>query len=235
MKLALLMTTVALTACSGAGAKPDFGDAAAADDSGQTSDAAAVDAPATQDAPTVNPACANGYPQGPYGTATGDILAPTLTWQGYAANETTVSTLTMSDLFDCDGSKGIQAIIFDDSAGWCAACEDQAHDEASLTAQYDQLGIKAITLLIMDASEAAATTDTASAWRMTYNLMDVGIYADPNFLLEPTNTNTIGLPLTMIVDPRTMKIAQVLEGYASAYPLAPNAMAVAIAKKNSGQ
>jgi hypothetical protein len=43
---------------------------------------------------------------------------------------------------------------------------------------------------------------------------------------------TIGLPLTMIVDPRTMKVAEVLEGYASEYPLTPNATAVAIAARN---
>jgi hypothetical protein len=236
MKLAPYLPMIfTLAACSSGPTNVVANDAAAPpDDTGAmvTNDAAAEAAP---DTGTVNPLCANGYPAGPYGVGVGDILDPTLSWQGYAANDATVSTLTMKDLFDCDGSKGIDALIFDDSAGWCEACEAQAHDEASLTAQYDQLGIKANTLLIMDAAENDATTATALAWRMTYGLTDVGIYADPNFLLEPVNQMTIGLPLTMVVDPRTMKIAEIIEGYASAYPLAPNATAVSIATKNRQQ
>ncbi len=233
MKLALCLPTIlALAACSSGPTFVGSNDAAAPPDDTGTMAANDAAGEAAADTGTVNPLCANGYPAGPYGVGVGDILDPTFSWQGYAANQTTVSTLTMKDLFDCDGSKGIDALIFDDSAGWCAACEDQAHDEASLTAQYDQLGIKANTLLIMDAAENNATTATALAWRTTYMLTDVGIYADPNFLLEPVNQMTIGLPLTMVVDPRTMKIAEIIEGYASAYPLTPNAMAVSIATKN---
>jgi hypothetical protein len=228
----LFLCCVVLTACAGS---PDVGstDAGAPpDDTGVPTSDAAVASEAGDSGTPVNPACANGYPKGPYGTAVGNVLDPTLTWQGYAANQTTVATLTLSDLFDCDGSKGIDALIFDTSAGWCAACETQAHDEAQLVSQYDQLGIKAITLLIMDASEQAATTQTALDWRTTYGLIDVGIYADPNFVLQPVNATTIGLPLTMIVDPRTMIVHQVLEGYGSSYPLQPNSMAVSIAQKN---
>lgn len=226
MKLSFLPAVVVVTACSS-------GPAFVASEAGPSDGGASTDATPTGDATAdVDQACATGYPQGPYGTAAGQVLDPAFTWQGYAANETTVSTLTMADLFDCDGSKGIDAVIIDNSAGWCAACEAQAHDEASLTSQYDQLGIRAITLLIMDASEAPATTATALDWRTTYGLMDVGIYADPSFLLEPQNQMTIGLPVTMIVDPRTMQVATVLEGYASAYPLAPNPTAVSIAMKN---
>jgi len=236
MKLALCFSTIPVmffvAACSGSPTDVGGSDAATPpDDTGTTttSDAAAAE---SGNAEAATPVCT--YPMGPYGVSTGNVLDPTLTWQGYAANQTTVSTLTMSDLFDCDGKKGIDALIFDNSAGWCAACEDQAHDEAQLTAQYDQLNIKAITLLIMDAAEAPATTATALAWRTTYSLLDVGIYADPNFVLQPLNVTTIGLPLTMIVDPRTMKVVEVLEGYASTYPLQPNSLAVGIAQKNHG-
>jgi hypothetical protein len=237
MKLALCLSSIlALAACSSGPTYVGSTDAATpTDDAGNTTTTDAAAEATTGDTGTTNPLCANGYPAGPYGVGVGDVLDPTFSWQGYAANATTVSTLTMSDLFDCDGSKGIDALIFDDSAGWCAACEDQAHDEASLMSQYDQLGIKANTLLIMAAAENAATTATALAWRTTYGLTDVGIYADANFLLEPQNQMTIGLPLTMIVDPRTMKIAEVLEGYASTYPLQPNPTAVAIATKNRQQ
>jgi hypothetical protein len=162
----------------------------------------------------------------------GKVLSPNSSWQGYAAKESSVTTLKMSDLFDCDGSKGINAIMIDVSAGWCAACETQAHDEAQLTSQYDAVGVKSITLLIMDAAEQPATTQTALDWRTTYALTDVGVYADPNFLLQP-NEQSIGLPITYIVDPRTMKIVAGTEGYGSTYPPQPNASAIALAKKNA--
>ena len=228
MKLALAASVIVLVACSG---NPSVGidDAATpADDSGSTP---TPDASSTNDsaADAGSPACV--YPKGPYGVSTGSVLQPTLSWQGYAANDGAVSTLKLSDLFDCDGKKGINALIIDVSAGWCAACETQAHDEAQLTSQYDQLGIKAITLLIMDAAEQPATTATALDWRTTYKLLDVGVYADPGFLLQP-NQMTIGLPITMIVDPRTMKVVKATEGYGSTYPIEPDATAVALAKKN---
>jgi hypothetical protein len=225
----LVLALLSLVACSG---NPTVGSDDAAtptDDSGTppTPDAAPADDSST-DAGTT-PTCV--YPKGPYGVSTGSVLDPTFSWQGYAANDSTVSTLALSDLFDCDGKKGIDAIIIDVSAGWCAACETQAHDEAQLTAQYDQLGIKAITLLIMDAAEQPATTSTALDWRTTYQLADVGIYADPNFLLQP-NQMTIGLPITMIVDPRTMKVVKATEGYGSKYPIQADPTAVALAQKN---
>ncbi len=234
MKLALsALALLLLTACSG-GSPTNIGNGDSgtppADDSSApppSNDAST----AVDTGPVGNPLCVDGYPKGPYGVGTGDVLDPTLSWQGYAANQTTVSSLTMSDLFDCDGSKGIDALIIDVSAGWCAACETQANDEAQLTAQYDSLNIKATTLLIMDAAEQPATTQTALDWRTTYKLTDVGIYADPNFLLQPNQT-TIGLPITMVVNPRTMKVVLVTEGYASVHPLTPNAEAVSIAQQN---
>jgi len=226
-----LLSTFAL-ACSGAApADPGTGDAAApADDGGTTPDSAApVEAAAPADA--APPGCT--YPNGPYGPGLGQTISPSFSWQGYAPNETTVSTLKSRDLFDCDGSKGIDAIVIDVSAGWCAACETQAHDEAQLTGTYDQLGVKAVTLLIMDAAENAATTDTALDWRTTYHLDDVGVYADPNFLLQP-NEQTIGLPITLLVDPRTMKVVKKTEGYGSQYPIQVDPDVAALAKKNGG-
>ncbi|MCA9618124.1 MAG: hypothetical protein KC731_03860 [Myxococcales bacterium] len=55
------------------------------------------------------------YPQGPYGVAQGAIVPPNLSWQGYAPGASTPSTISIADLFDCDGSRGIDAIIVDTS------------------------------------------------------------------------------------------------------------------------
>jgi hypothetical protein len=55
------------------------------------------------------------YPSGPYGVSDGKVIPPTLKWQGYLAGGEVQGTLTSKELFDCDGSKGINAILFDTS------------------------------------------------------------------------------------------------------------------------
>ncbi len=55
------------------------------------------------------------YPQGPYGVNTGQTVPPNLSWQAYAPNTTDVVTLTMADLFDCDGQGQRDVILVDTS------------------------------------------------------------------------------------------------------------------------
>ncbi len=216
MKRALCILFV-LGCSSGRG---DFGggDAAApAPDSGST---------------TPTDLCAAGYPAGPYGTGVGKVVNSGLAWKGYLPGVSTISTITPHDLFDCDGSKGIDAIVFDVSAEWCAACQSQATNTPQLVSQYDQLGIRVVTLVVQDASEAPATTSTALDWRQQYGLTGITVAADPAFSFAPLNQTSVTLPVTIVVDPRTMTIMKVEQGYMAAYPLQPDAEAVTIAKKN---
>ncbi|HHH27494.1 MAG TPA: hypothetical protein ENK57_03965 [Polyangiaceae bacterium] len=55
------------------------------------------------------------YPAGPYGVAQGQIVPPNLTWQGFAPGSSTPETISIQDFFDCDGSRGINAVLFDTS------------------------------------------------------------------------------------------------------------------------
>jgi hypothetical protein len=55
------------------------------------------------------------YPAGPYGVDSGQILPPTLSWSGFAPGSSAASTFTAEDLFDCDGSRGIHAVVVDTS------------------------------------------------------------------------------------------------------------------------
>src|SRR5262249_6048646 len=151
---------------------------------------------------TTNDLCAAGYPAGPYGTSVGKVVNPGLAWKGYLPNDTAISTLAPQDLWDCDGSKGINAIIFDVSAEWCAACQSQASSTPQLKAQYAQLGIRAVTLVVQDASSAPATAATALDWRTQYGLTGITVLADPAFAFAPLNQTSVDLPVTVIVDPR---------------------------------
>ena len=197
-------------------------------------DFGATDAATTSEPPPTSNACAQGYPTGPYGTAAGDVVNPGFTWQGYLPGASAVSTLTPNDLFDCDGSKGINALVFDVSAQWCAACQSQAANMNLLAAEDNALGIRVITLVVQDATQAPATVATALAWKNQYSLSDITVCADPGFAFAPANPGSVQLPVTVIVDPRTMKIMKVENGYIAAYPISPDPEAVAIAKKNGG-
>ncbi len=55
------------------------------------------------------------YPPGPYGVGMNETVPPTLSWQGYAPGAASPSTITIEQLYDCDGSRGIHALYFDTS------------------------------------------------------------------------------------------------------------------------
>lgn len=156
------------------------------------------------------------YPPGPYGITQGSIVSPSLTWQGYLPGGTAVATLHAADLYDCDKSKGINALLFDQSAAWCGACQQEAQDlEGQMTSAWKAEGVYVVTLLAQDASSNDATTQTASDWRSTYGLTDVAVVADPAFSLLGQGG---GLPTNVLVDPRTMKIVSTSEGYGGPDP-----------------
>ncbi len=221
MKRAFCIFLISTSAACSSGSGKDFG-----------SNDAAV--PAVDSGAQTNACAANTYPEGPYGTGVGKIVNPGFTWKGYLPNATDVSAIVPNDLYDCDGSKGINALVFDVSAQWCAACQSQAANQSQLFTQYDQLGIHVVTLVVQDASSAPATTATAQQWKDQYGLTDITVAADPGFSFAPLNQQSVSLPVTIIVDPRTMKIMQVNQGYLAAYPLKPDAEAIAIAQKNGG-
>lgn len=101
-------TTVAATtaASTGGGASAATGASAGA--------TASTGATAVASSSSTGSACV--YPDGPYGVSTGKVIPPTLNWKdGYPAGAFDQGTLSSQELFDCDGSKGINAILFDTS------------------------------------------------------------------------------------------------------------------------
>ena len=53
------------------------------------------------------------YPKGPYGIVAGKTLPPRLRWKGLAPGSNRATTVTASELFDCDGRRGIHAVVID--------------------------------------------------------------------------------------------------------------------------
>jgi hypothetical protein len=151
------------------------------------------------------------YPAGPYGTTVGSTISPTLTWQGYAPNSSSLSKVSITDFFDCDGSKGINALLLDASALWCGTCRAEASTIPTHLAAWGPDGIKFVTLIIegLIVGQKGTTADALS-WKTEYKLDDAWVVADPVYEFAHPGTN--GLPTNILVDPRTMKIVKIVEG-----------------------
>jgi hypothetical protein len=243
MRLSILRCATALFgsflfACSGS-TPTDSGPPAATQDgggdnstdSGMTeeppladSGANGADAASGVDAAEGGSGCA-AYPAGPFGLNVGDVVS-NFSWTGYAPGASTTSTIQLSDYYDCDGSRGINALLIDVSASWCVPCQDEAPQiEMLLKGTWGKDGVRAVTLLVQDVSGNPATAQTARDWQTQYSPAKVAVGADPN-----DSFATMAFPTNIAVDPRTMKITDNTMGYD---PMAPGDPAIdALVAKN---
>ena len=85
-----------------------------------------------------------------------------------------------------------------------------------------------MTLLLDDQNGQAPTTQGAQFWIDQFNLSNVYVVADPSFSLVPGNS--VGTPQLSVVDPRTMQVVYLQEGYSGSSP----SQLVQLAQQNSG-
>lgn len=156
------------------------------------------------------------YPSTGYGVHVGETVDPSLSWQGYGPSSDVAGAVSPPDFFDCDGSKGIHAVLFVLSATWCEPCQAEATTLEGKAAQWSSMGIRVVTLMVQDATENPAALATATQWKTQFGLSNVGVVADPGFSFDQfdfaTHTDHTGFPTQIIVDPRTMKIVTYQQG-----------------------
>ena len=152
------------------------------------------------------------YPAGPYGTNEGDVVDPSLKWQGFVDDAGNPTTIAIRDYFDCDGSKGVHALVLDESATWCADCAKQSAMVAPLlSAKWKDEGVSLVVLMAQDQQGNAASLDTALSWRNEYALTTGAVCADPAWTMKVwggASASGNGFPMDAVVDPRTMKIVR---------------------------
>jgi hypothetical protein len=153
------------------------------------------------------------YPAGPYGTRVGEVVDPSLSWQGYLDDGTTPATVSLESYYDCDGSLGVAALLLDESATWCDNCANEAQTIApDVTSSWKSQGIHLVTLMAQDQQTNPATLDTALSWRNEYALTAGAVCADPAWTLKlwgGATGNGNGFPTNVLIDPRTMKIVAI--------------------------
>ena len=77
------------------------------------------------------------------------------------------------------------------------------------------LGIEWITLLLDDPNEGTATTAGAQLWKNNWGHTLSYVAADPYFSMVPGSS--VGTPQLSIIDPRTMVVVDLQEGYSGNY------------------
>ncbi len=93
--------------------------------------------------------------------------------------------------------------------------------------QWKPRGIKVITLLVNSPTNGAPTLAGALQWKQKYNLVDVFVMADPTYAM--VSGNQVGTPQMTLVNPRTMQVTFVQQGYSGEY-----SKLEALAKQNGG-
>ena len=157
------------------------------------------------------------YPVGPYGTQVGQTVREDYWWEGYVDGAPSPTGIGMRDLYDPDGSKGINAILFLESALWCGNCQQASSElNAKMAGGWAAKGVKVVVLVIEDLFNNPATLAHAEQWKNQFNAQGWSAVADPNFTFANFGSN--GLPVHVLVNPRDMKIVDKQQGYSPVYP-----------------
>jgi hypothetical protein len=149
-------------------------------------------------------------PSGTPGVHAGEIVGA-LEWQGYAGTDAKPSTIAAYDYYDCDGTRGIHALVITQSALWCGPCQaDAGTMETKLNAEWSALGIRALTLMVEHNTDQPATIATAETWKQSLGLTKVDVATDAIYSFDAFDFDKhiphSGFPVHLVVDPRTMQI-----------------------------
>jgi hypothetical protein len=170
------------------------------------------------------------YPLGPYGEQSGETVPPGLAWQGYRDQGPSAGTVSIEDYLDCDGKKGVRALLVDQSAVWCGVCQQTAAQlEAEMRNGWRERGIRVLMLVTESADRRPATVATAHAWGARFGGEGLTVVADPGYSFRDTAGAALApLPFRVLVDPRTMAVVDVSVGGTNDY-----SSVLALAEKNT--
>jgi thiol-disulfide isomerase/thioredoxin len=167
----------------------------------------------------VEPAPTPVYTVADYPAASGNnpgSVIPDKTWDAFlpSAPVGVTGKMSLHDFFDPDGSRGITALLIITSAEWCGACQAEAQTlEGKIKSTWGAEGVLVMELMLEDTTmnrQVAMVTAAADRWRAKFSLTDMAVGIDPGFTYAHSGTN--GLPLNVLVDPRTMTMVARQDG-----------------------
>jgi hypothetical protein len=209
--------TLAAFGCSSGGNNSGDNNPGNQVDSGTGADETSTpaDTGAAADTTSTPPDAAPAYPPPPYGLDKGSTF-PLITLKGYRgglSGDGSWVDISTTDYYDPTGAKGFTGIYFVDAAQWCGPCNEEAYNLGTFYSKsYKARGAVFATAVIEDSSQKAATQNVTNAW-MTGHHINFDTMLDPHGAVTLPHTGTVGLPHNYVIDPRTMKITAVIEGY----------------------
>jgi hypothetical protein len=158
--------------------------------------------------------CAAGATLPSAGDLSDGTPAPSLSWQG-SSESGAITTISLSDYYDPDGSKGINALFVDQSAAWCDVCQGLAQQlSQNAKGTWRTQGIHLLTLITQAVDRSPATVDTAVAWKQHFGLDGSAVAADPMVSFRQTIGEQLApYPYQVIIDPRTLQVVNVNAGW----------------------
>ena len=166
------------------------------------------------------------WPQGTVGLENGQMMAAGTTWTGFAAGETEARTVSVEEFYDCDGTHGIDALLFTTSKFNCSRCSREARELEGQIAAWRAAGlrIEVITMLIND-DRGGRDPDAAACqtWVNEHGLENVWVLGDATVtFFEAGRFQT---PMRAVVNPRNMQILEIVQGNTPYTMLESTAMA----------
>ncbi len=150
------------------------------------------------------------YPQGPYSISPGGVL-PDLVFEG--VTEAGVSAAIPLHDYHSPFSAAPEILVITVSGGlWCGTCRWHASHPPDLSAFDVEGTFRRLDLITGDRDNAPATPRAAEVWQQTFHAKGgVAVGADPSFTLGAALApDHQPLPLFLLVDARTMRVATVL-------------------------
>lgn len=152
-----------------------------------------------------------GYPEGPYGTEPGDVLANAC-FQGWSSPdrtahaENTLEPLALADFHDPDGTRGIDLLLINTAALWCSACRIEHETLPQKASSLAPRGLVILTALFQDNEGKPADLNDMTLWVETFGT-NFPIVLDPSYSFG-IYASAETAPLNLVVDPRTMTITR---------------------------
>jgi hypothetical protein len=152
------------------------------------------------------------YPEGPFGTGVGDIVA-NLRFDGWldpaaaTFDAAAITPIELGSYYDPQGSKGVELVVVNACTVWCVPCKEVRH----LPAQAAEFGtsVAVVATLSQDADFMPISTGAMAIWA-TAN--------DITFPLGADADNKLGafavveaVPNYIVIDARDMRLLGVFE------------------------
>jgi hypothetical protein len=147
------------------------------------------------------------YPPGPYGSATGSVIA-NLSFMGKsdpggAADYTSLPMAAIA-LADYHNDPSVTYLVLLGEAAWCVPCKDQQSRVPGWAARYASKQVRFLEVLTEGRQGVAATESDINSWAAAYQLhVDVAI--DPSAALQSFG-DAASFPLALVVRTSTMTI-----------------------------